>query len=64
MAAFVSAPWPWYVAGPALGLFVPALLIIGNRQSHHRDDRRHRLRTSWDLPVRLPEAAPSALIGL
>ena len=29
---FVSQPWPWYVAGPLIGLFVPALLIIGNRQ--------------------------------
>jgi uncharacterized membrane protein YedE/YeeE len=31
MSGFVSAPWPWYVAGPAIGLFVPALLIVGNR---------------------------------
>ena len=29
-AAFLSGPWPWYVAGPAIGLFVPALLIVGN----------------------------------
>ena len=27
----LSAPWPWYVAGPILGLFVPALLLVGNR---------------------------------
>jgi uncharacterized protein len=26
-----STPWPWYVAGPVIGLFVPALLIAGNR---------------------------------
>ena len=31
MSALGSTPWPWYVAGPAIGLFVPALLIIGNR---------------------------------
>src|ERR1039458_1606014 len=31
MVAFASAPWPWYVAGPAIGLFVPALLILGNK---------------------------------
>jgi uncharacterized membrane protein YedE/YeeE len=24
-------PWPWYVAGPLIGLTVPALLLIGNR---------------------------------
>ena len=31
MVAFASAPWPWYVAGPMIGLFVPVLLILGNR---------------------------------
>jgi uncharacterized protein len=30
VSAFFSQPWPWYVAGPAIGLFVPALLIVGN----------------------------------
>ena len=25
-----SNPWPWYVAGPVIGLFVPALLLVGN----------------------------------
>jgi hypothetical protein len=29
-AILVSSPWPWYVAGPVIGLFVPALLILGN----------------------------------
>ena len=24
-------PWPWYVAGPAIGLTVPALLLLGNK---------------------------------
>lgn len=27
----LSDPWPWYAAGPLIGLFVPALLILGNR---------------------------------
>lgn len=27
----LSQPWPWYVAGPLIGLTVPLLLIIGNR---------------------------------
>ena len=30
LAILVSNPWPWYVAGPVIGLFVPALLIVGN----------------------------------
>lgn len=28
---FLIQPWPWYVAGPLLGLIVPALLIAGNK---------------------------------
>lgn len=31
MLALLSEPWPWYVAGPLIGLFVPALLLIGNK---------------------------------
>jgi len=31
MLAFLSQPWPWYVAGPLIGLFPAALLLIGNR---------------------------------
>jgi uncharacterized membrane protein YedE/YeeE len=25
-------PWPWYVAGPIIGLSVPALLLLGNKK--------------------------------
>lgn len=25
-------PWPWYVAGPVIGLTVPALLLLGNKK--------------------------------
>lgn len=25
-------PWPWYVAGPIIGLTVPALLLLGNKK--------------------------------
>ncbi len=25
-------PWPWYVAGPIIGLTVPALLLLGNKR--------------------------------
>lgn len=28
MNAFLSASWPWYVAGPLIGLFVPLLLLL------------------------------------
>ena len=28
----LTKTWPWYVAGPLIGLMVPLLLLIGNRQ--------------------------------
>jgi uncharacterized membrane protein YedE/YeeE len=28
MIDLFSAPWPWYVAGPMIGLFVPLLLLL------------------------------------
>jgi hypothetical protein len=51
MAGFVSAPWPWYVAGPAIGLFVPALLVVGNRLFGVSSNLRHLC--SVVLPGRL-----------
>lgn len=32
MIGALMRPWPWYVAGPLIGLFVPLLLLLGNRQ--------------------------------
>jgi uncharacterized membrane protein YedE/YeeE len=29
---FLARPWPWYVAGPLIGLTVPALLLLGGRE--------------------------------
>ena len=31
LTEFIIQPWPWYVAGPLIGLTVPLLLIVGNR---------------------------------
>ena len=31
MRAFLAQPWAWYVAGPLVGLMVPALLLAGNK---------------------------------
>lgn len=28
----INEPWPWYISGPLIGLFIPLLLIIGNKQ--------------------------------
>jgi uncharacterized membrane protein YedE/YeeE len=37
----IAQPWPWYVAGPLIGLFVPALLLLGNRQFGISSNLRH-----------------------
>lgn len=34
-------PWPWYVAGPLIGLTVPALLLIGNKSFGISSSLRH-----------------------
>lgn len=31
MLEWMREPWPWYVAGPLIGLVVPALLLLGNK---------------------------------
>lgn len=31
MVDLLTRPWPWYVAGPLIGLFVPLLLVLGNK---------------------------------
>ncbi len=28
----LRGPWPWYIGGPIIGLLVPTLLIVGNKQ--------------------------------
>jgi hypothetical protein len=37
----MSRTWPWYVAGPIIGLFVPILLIVGNRMLGISSNFRH-----------------------
>ena len=34
-------PWPWYVAGPLIGLMVPVMLFIGNRSFGISNNLRH-----------------------
>jgi len=41
MTTIVSGEWPWYVAGPLIGLFVPALLIVGNKSFGISSNLRH-----------------------
>jgi uncharacterized protein len=37
----IQGPWPWYVAGPLIGLTVPALLILGNKSFGISSSLRH-----------------------
>lgn len=32
MRDLISNPWPWYIAGPLIGLIVPLLLLIGRKR--------------------------------
>lgn len=41
MLEFILQPWPWYVAGPLIGLTVPVLLIIGNKSFGISSSLRH-----------------------
>lgn len=41
MIEFIKHPWPWYVAGPLIGLTVPILLIIGNKSFGISSSLRH-----------------------
>jgi uncharacterized membrane protein YedE/YeeE len=37
----LSGPWPWYVSGPLIGLMVPLLLLLGNKQFGVSSNLRH-----------------------
>lgn len=38
---WIKQPWPWYIAGPLIGLTVPALLILGNKSFGISSSLRH-----------------------
>jgi len=41
MLELLNKPWPWYVAGPLIGLMVPLLLILGNKTFGISSSLRH-----------------------
>jgi uncharacterized membrane protein YedE/YeeE len=41
MLELIKQPWPWYVAGPLIGLMVPVLLLIGNKSFGISSSLRH-----------------------
>jgi uncharacterized protein len=38
---FLKQPWPWWIAGPLIGLIVPALLFMGNKTFGVSSSLRH-----------------------
>lgn len=41
MMNLLKEPWPWYIAGPLIGLMVPALLLIGGKSFGISSNLRH-----------------------
>lgn len=52
MLEFLRQPWPWYIAGPLIGLMVPLLLIIGNKSFGISSSLRHICAAC--LPAKVP----------
>ncbi|WP_315818452.1 hypothetical protein [Paraflavitalea speifideaquila] len=48
----IRQPWPWYVAGPLIGLTVPALLLLGNKSFGISANLRHIC--AMCLPANIP----------
>lgn len=49
---FIKQPWPWYIAGPLIGLTVPALLLLGNKNFGISANLRHFCAAC--LPANIP----------
>ena len=52
MIEFLKQPWGWYVAGPLIGLTVPALIISGNKALGISSSLRHVCAAC--LPANIP----------
>jgi uncharacterized membrane protein YedE/YeeE len=49
---WVRQPWPWYIAGPLIGLMVPLLLLLGNKSFGVSSSLRHIVAAC--LPGKIP----------
>ena len=49
---WLKEPWPWYIAGPLIGLTVPILLLLGNRSFGISSSLRHICAAC--LPAKIP----------
>jgi uncharacterized membrane protein YedE/YeeE len=41
IVAVIAQPWPWYVAGPLIGILIPVLLLLGNKRFGVSSSFRH-----------------------
>lgn len=41
ISQWLQSPWPWWIAGPLIGLVVPLLLILGNKSFGVSSSLRH-----------------------
>lgn len=57
MRQLLSGVWPWYVAGPLIGLLVPLLLVVGGKVFGISSNLRHLC-----AAVPLPDAAKPAFL--
>lgn len=48
----IKQPWPWYVAGPLVGLTVPMLLLLGNKTFGISSSLRHVCAAC--MPAKIP----------
>ena len=52
MPEFIQQPWPWYLAGPLIGLTVPTLLLLGNKHFGISANLRHACAACY--PSKIP----------
>jgi uncharacterized membrane protein YedE/YeeE len=52
LVEYLRKPWPWYIAGPLIGLTVPALLLMGNKTFGVSASLRH-ICAAW-FPGKIP----------
>lgn len=48
----IKNPWPWYIAGPIIGLTVPVLFILGNKSFGISSSLRHMCAAC--VPAKIP----------
>jgi uncharacterized membrane protein YedE/YeeE len=47
------SPWPWYIAGPIIGSFVPLLLLLGNKRLGISSTMRQICAACWPSDIAL-----------